>query len=217
MTIQDLKYLKDNSIENSFKFHFPFKYVKTNIGDNEPLNCNIFDSATSLNKQSRRNEEKNNFVLNNVFTIHILNVFFKDLLNLNYVFSVYANDTLMDSVSINQNSNLNVFGREYEKILKTPLAKVSELSFKLTDFDDNVIKLKESGNDSTGTIPSNSKINSNTDSDLKLDLDGNVCVLIRLYESHTYFNDNYNDLNPQYDPNMHALDLDENSSSEEED
>ena len=161
MSIQDLKYLKQNSRENSTKIFFTLK--------------NLFTGKQLLND-----------LISNVFTIHILDVFVDISQSTNYVLSVYANDNKMDSIAINQQSNCNITGKEYEKTILNPLAKVTELKFTLTDFENNEI------ND-IGT--------------------GNVCILVRNYEPQTEFNDNYNELNPQYNPHI-TLDY---TSSDEED
>ena len=164
MSIQDLKYLKQNSRENSTKLFFSLN--------------NLFTEKQLLND-----------IINNVFTIHILDVFLNISATSNYVLSVYANDHKMDSIAINQQRNLNITGREYEKTMLNPLAKVAELTFKLTDFQ-------------------NKEITETTQYE-----DGNICILIRNYEPQTEFNDNYNELNPQYDPHV-TLDY---TSSDEED
>ena len=187
MTIQDTKYLKLNSRENSLKIHLPFNYTKRNKNYIDE-NFNIFTSSISLN-YSDLIEDKNGFVISNVFTIHILDAFFIDNVSLTiYAMDVYANDIKMDSISINSNRNLNITGKEYEKKLLNPLAKVTELTFKLKYY-------------------SNANIENST-------LNGNVCILIRNYEPQTEFNDNYNELNPQYNPNI--IMYDEDSSSDEE-
>jgi len=130
-----------------------------------------------------------NDLVNNVFTIHILDVFIKNTVNVNCILSVYANDNKMDSIAINQEINSNITGREYEKIMINPLAKVTELTFKLHDFDNNeIIDTTEYDN-------------------------GNICILIRNYEPQTEFNDNYNELNPEYNPHV-TFDY---TSSDEED
>ena len=185
MSIQDNKYLKQNSRENSVKLHFPFNYSKIN-SENNLVNFNIFSGNVSLNTFSKRIEDKNDFVLNNVFTIHILDVFLNEPISSNYIISVYANDNKMDSMAINNQSNLNITGREYEKTMINPLAKVTELKFKLCDFDNNEIT-------DIGT--------------------GNISIVVRNYEPQTEFNDNYNELNPQYNPHV-TLDY---TSSDEED
>ena len=126
MSIQDLKYLKKNSRENSMKFHFPLSSLSQILGDT------------------------NNFIINNVFTIHILEVFINDPLFSNYgdcILNVYANDIKMDSIAINQQRNLNFTGLEYEKKIINPLAKVSELKFKWTTFDnDEITNIEVNGN-----------------------------------------------------------------------
>ena len=164
MSIQDRKYLKQNSRENSIKMFFSLK--------------NLFSQKKMLHD-----------LVNNVFTIHILDVFIKNTVNVNCILSVYANDNIMDTIAINQEQNLNITGREYEKIMINPLAKVTELTFKLHDFDNNeIINTTEYDN-------------------------GNICILIRNYEPQTEFNDNYNELNPQYNPHVTL----EYTSSDEED
>ena len=192
MSIQDLKYLKQNSRENSVKLHFPFNYLKTkDIKDTKTIEnvyLNIFSDNVSLNTLSKRIEDKNNFILNNVFTIHILDVYLSSSPTINYILSVYANDNLMDSIAINQQSNCNIIGKEYEKIMVNPLAKVTELTFKLTE-------------------------NNNDSSPLEANIQGNVSIIIRNYEPQTEFNDKYNELNPQYNPHI-TLDY---TSSDEED
>ena len=177
MSIQDINYLKQNCRENSMKFYFPFNYKKSDSSNNF-LDLNIFRDNVSLNTFSKRLEDKNDYIINNVFTIHILNVFIKDEENFPYgncILTVYANDHKMDSISINQQINNNIIGKEYEKIILNPLAKVTELTFKFYDFENNEI------------------IN---------DIDGNISILIRNFEPKTDFNDNYNELNPQYDPHI---------------
>ena len=164
MSIQDLKYLKQNSRENSIKMFFSLN--------------NLFSQKKKLND-----------LVNNVFTIHILDVFINNTDNEKCILSVYANNNKMDSIAINQERNWNITGREYEKTMINPLAKVTELTFKIHDFDNNEI-MNTSAYDS-----------------------GNICILIRNYEPQTEFNDNYNELNPQYDPHV-TLDY---TSSDEED
>ena len=162
MTIQDAIYLKQNSREKSSKLIFPL--------------TNKFTENKVLSE-----------LMCNVFTIHILKVFLNVPPPTNFVLSVYANDIKMDSIAINQQDNINIIGQEYEKILLNPLAKVSELSFMLTDMDDleNTVNL---GN-------------------------GNISIIIRNYEPQAEFNNNYNELNPNYNPNIFI----EDSSSLEED
>jgi len=162
MTIQDIKYLKQNSIESSIKMFFELNNLST--------------------------QKKNINLITNIFTIHILYMF-NNPPSTNFILSVYANDNKMDSVAINQQQNYNIIGREYEKKIINPLAKVSELIFKLTDCYDNVI-----------------------DTDIGI---GNVCILIRNYEPQTEFNDNYNELNPQYSPQIELEDSYDEDSEEE--
>ena len=163
MSIQDNKYLKQNSRENSVKMFFPLH--------------SLFAEKKKLS-----------YLINNVYTIHILDVFLNDNPTSTCIMSVYANDTKMDSVVLNQQRNLNMNGKEYEKVILNPLAKVIDLTFKLTDFENNSINV-DIGH-------------------------GNVCILIRNFEPQTEFNDNYNELNPQYNP--HIM-LEDSSSSDEED
>ena len=207
MSIQDLKYLKQNSRENSVKLHFPFNYLKTIENKEnktiENVYLNIFSGNVSLNTLSKRIEDKNDFILNNVFTIHILDVYFSSSPTINYILSVYANDNLMDSITINQQSNCNITGREYEKIMVNPLAKVTELTFKLTE-NNNII------NDSS---PSDPDPEAEPEPEPEANIQGNISILIRNYEPQTEFNDNYNELNPQYNPHI-TLDY---TSSDEED
>jgi len=165
MSIQDLKYLKQNSRENSIKMYFSLN--------------NLFLEKKMLND-----------LINNVFTIHILEVFINNSVNVNCILSVYANDIKMDSISINQEQNCCITGRDYEKTMINPLAKVTELTFKIHDFDNNEI-MDTTAYDS-----------------------GNICILIRNYEPQTEFNNNYNELNPQYNPH---ITLDYTSSDDEED
>ena len=166
MSIQDLKYLKQNSRENSLKVYFSLD--------------NLFNKKKKLKD-----------LISNVFTIHILDVYLDISPSTKYILSIYANDNKMDSIALNQQINLNVTGREYEHIMINPLAKVSELTFKLTDFDNTIIE------------------NSNIE-------DSNVCILIRNYEPKTEFNDNYNELNPQYNPHITIEDSDEEDYDEED-
>ena len=168
MSIQDRKYLKQNSRENSLKVYFSLD--------------NLFNKKKKLND-----------LISNVFTIHILDVFLNESPSTNFKLSIYANDNLMDSIALNQNRNCNVTGREYEHIMLNPLAKLTEITFKLTNFD-NVDVLYQK----------------------KLDISiGNICILIRNYEPQTEFNDNYNELNPQYNPHFTIEDSDEDSDEED--
>lgn len=160
MSIQDRKYLKENSIEKLSKLYFKLD--------------NIFTEKQFLPD-----------LVTNVFTIHILDVFLNTTITDNYIMRVYANDIEMDSIAINQQRNLNIIGKEYEKKIINPLAKVSELVFELKDFNNNIIT--DVGN-------------------------GNACILIRNYELQTEFNDNYNELNPEYNPH---ITFDSSSSDEE--
>ena len=74
MTIQDVKYLKDNSRENFTKIHIPLD--------------NLFEKKQLFND-----------VISNVFTIHILNVVIKsDTYPIDYILNVDANDIKMDSI-----------------------------------------------------------------------------------------------------------------------
>ena len=206
MSIQDLKYLKQNSRENSVKLHFPFNYLKTIENKNKTIEnvyLNIFSGNVSLNTLSKRIEDKNDFILNNVFTIHILDVYLSSSPTINYILSVYANGNLMDSIAINQQSNSNITGREYEKIMVNPLAKVTELTFKLTE-NNNII------NDSS---PSDPDPEAEPEPEPEANIQGNISILIRNYEPQTEFNDNYNELNPKYNPHI-TLDY---TSSDEED
>ena len=164
MSIQDRKYLKHNSRENSLKVYFSLD--------------NLFNVKKKLND-----------LINNVFTIHILDVYLNESPSTNFLLSIYANDNKMDSIALNQQRNYNVTGREYEHIILNPLAKVTEITFKLTDFS-NVER--------TYVVK------------------GNVCILIRNYEPQTEFNDNYNELNPQYNPHITIEDSDEEESDEED-
>lgn len=163
MTIQDKNFLKLNSIENSTKIHFSLNDIF--------LNKKVLDD-----------------IIHNMFTVHILDVYLNDIPLNNNILTVYANDNKMDSIVLNQQRNYSITGREYEKSLINPLAKVSALTFKLTNFNNQL---------------SNSDLNN-----------GNISILIRNYEPQTEFNNNFNDLNPQYNPHFIPED---STSSEEED
>ena len=128
----------------------------------------------------------NNYgILYNVFTIHILTVYSSTLLN-PLILNIYANDIKMDSIMIN-NSGLiyNTTGLQYEKIVKPVLSKVSELSYKITTLN-------------------------GSESDFEL----NITCIIRFYKPTKEFNNIYNELNPQYDPNILPLESESESESD---
>ena len=95
---------------------------------------------------------------------------------------------------MNQENNINITGREYEKNVINPLAKVSELVFTLLDFTNPTNKITQ---------------------EILSTITGSITLIIRNYEPETEFNNVYNELNPEYNPNTFLNEF--SSSSDEED
>ena len=121
----------------------------------------------------------------NIFTIHIVKVDVIDVTK-ECILHIFADNIKMDSIFLSKNGIVyGTNGIEYENIIH-PISKLSEMKYEII---------------------------SNDGSEVIVNL--NITVIVRNYHSKIEFNNNYNDLNPTYDPNI--LPLESESESDEED
>ena len=134
-------------------------------------------------------------VLNSIICLNISQFYTKnnDFNNNEYILKVYANDIEMDTMLIFSSglitSDLKI---DYENKLEVPIAKLTNITFKIYDFNNNVVF-------------------DNSVSDTYL-----TCI-IRYYEPISNFNMNYNELNPHYDTNRFLNNFTLGSEIESED
>jgi len=128
-------------------------------------------------------------IIHNVFTIHILSVNVFGLQLNPYIFNIFANNIKMDAILLNQNGLIhNTIGIEYEKIIH-PLCKLSEIEYNLVPLISDVFDV------------SNIQINGT--------------IIIRNYKPNKIFDNVYNDLNPQYNPNVILSESESEAESED--
>lgn len=112
--------------------------------------------------------------ITNVFAINIYKISMKSNIQefTPFKLKVYANNILMDSIYVVNSNDIILQTREFEKCIH-PITSLEEITIEV---DEEKKKLQE-------------------------DIDLYISVSIHNYKPYTEFNDIYNELNPQYNPN----------------
>lgn len=177
MTLTDLSLLYQHSKEQCNKIHFKL---------------NTTDKFGSISMSTVCHENfANEHIFNNVFTIHIGTVFVKTVHQVDnpFILTFYSSTGKMDSILIHSNGmNNNINEKEYERQI-TPIANLSELQFRISDINGNIIDL---------------------------DYDLYITLIIRSLQPETQFENIYKELNPEYINNIRNDTLGNDFTSESE-
>ena len=106
MTIQDINYLKENSIEDIHKYHYQLQSQNNVI--------NLSENIT------------------NVFSVNIIKIQCTDTTQfVPFTITLYANHIIMDSIYVIDNNSIQINTRDFEKKIH-PIANVSQIKYSIS-------------------------------------------------------------------------------------